>query len=156
MKKLGNSLFLFALAIFFSACNDTAVKDVFVNIPNSNWSYDRPIKTEVEITDTSKPYNLLVNFRHTEDYRYANLWIRVSIIDPSKKKVTERKEFQLALQDGEWLGKGSGNLYSYQLIFKDNYKFNTAGKYTFIIEQNMRDNPLKYVSDVGLRIEPGL
>lgn len=156
MKRLSNSIFLFFGLCVFVACNDTAVKDVFVNIPNSNWSYDRPIKTVVEITDSSKPYNLLVNFRHTEDYRYANLWIRVSIIDPSKKKITERKEFQLALQDGEWLGKGSGNLYSYQLVFKDKYQFNQAGKYTFIIEQNMRDNPLKHVSDVGLRVEPSL
>lgn len=156
MKKQLNYIFLFFTVFFISSCNDVAIKDVFVNIPNENWSYDRPIKAVVNITDITKPYNLLVNFRHTEDYRYANLWIRVSIIAPDKKKVTERKEFQLALQDGEWLGKGSGNLYSYQLIFKENHKFNTPGNYTFIIEQNMRDNPLKYVTDVGLRVEPSL
>jgi len=156
MRRLINGIFLSFTVLLIASCNDGAVKDVFVNIPNNNWSYDRPIKTVVDITDPSKPYMVAINFRHTEDYRYANLWVRVSVIGPSKKKITERKEFQLALQDGEWLGKGSGNLYSYQLILKDNFKFDTAGKYTFIIEQNMRDNPLKYVADVGLRVEPAL
>lgn len=155
MKRL-IKYFVLSFIVLFTSCNDGAVKDVFINIPNHNWSYVRPIKTDVDIIDSSVPYTLSVNFRHTEDYRYANLWIRVSIIDPSKKKRTERKEFQLALQDGEWLGKGSGNLYSYQLVFKEAFKFDTVGKYTFIIEQNMRDNPLKYVTDVGLRVEPSL
>jgi gliding motility-associated lipoprotein GldH len=156
MKRLIKGILLSFTVLLVASCDEGTVKDVFVNIPNSNWSYDRPIKTVVDITDPSKPYTVSINFRHTEDYRYANLWVRVSVIGPSKKKVTERKEFQLALQDGEWLGKGSGNLYSYQLVFKEAYKFEAEGKYTFIIEQNMRDNPLKYVSDVGLRVEPAL
>ncbi len=156
MKRLIKSIFLSFTVLLFVSCDEGTIKDVFVNIPNSNWSYDRPIKTVVDITDPSKPYTISINFRHTEDYRYANIWVRVSIIGPSKKKITERKEFQLALQDGEWLGKGSGNLYSYQLVFKEAFKFDSEGKYTFIIEQNMRDNPLKYVSDVGLRVEPAL
>lgn len=156
MKRLIKGIILSFTVLLSASCDDGAVKDVFVNIPNKNWSYDRPIKTDVDITDSSKPYMVSINFRHTEDYRYANLWVRISVIGPSKKKITERKEFQLALQDGEWLGKGSGNLYSYQLVFKDAYQFDTPGKYTFVIEQNMRDNPLKYVTDVGLRVESSL
>ncbi|RZK86937.1 MAG: gliding motility lipoprotein GldH, partial [Pedobacter sp.] len=69
MKWLINNLILLFVVLSLSSCSDGAIKDVFVNIPNGNWSYDRPIKTVVEITDTSKPYNLLINFRHTEDYR---------------------------------------------------------------------------------------
>ncbi len=64
-----------------------------------------------------------------------------------------RQEFQLAMPDGEWLGNGSGNLFSYQLIYKENYKFASTGKYNLIVEQNMRDNPLKAISDVGIYVE---
>jgi gliding motility-associated lipoprotein GldH len=40
------------------------------------------------------------------------------------------------------------------LIYKEGYKFPSVGTYTIIIEQNMRDNPLKNISDVGIRVEP--
>ena len=36
--------------------------------------------------------------------------------------------------------------------FRTNYKFPAKGVYHFYIEQNMRDNPLREVSDVGLRV----
>jgi len=37
--------------------------------------------------------------------------------------------------------------------FLTNYKFPAKGVYHFEIEQNMRDNPLREVNDVGLRVE---
>lgn len=77
----------------------------------------------------------------------------IHIIGPDGKKTTERKEFRLALPDGEWLGSGSGNLYSYQMPLKEDFKFPLKGKYVIELEQNMRDNPLNHISDAGVRIE---
>jgi gliding motility-associated lipoprotein GldH len=51
------------------------------------------------------------------------------------------------------LGSGSGNLYSYQIIFKTGQRFPAKGTYHFELEQNMRDNPLHEVSDMGIRVE---
>ncbi|MFC5283736.1 gliding motility lipoprotein GldH [Pedobacter alpinus] len=136
------------------ACNtDNVVVDSFEKIPKETWSYINPIKASVTVTDSTKAYNIYVNFRHTSDYKYANIWLRFHIIGPNKKDIPLRQEFQLAEADGKWLGTGSGNLYNYQLIFKDGYKFPGNGKYTLIVEQNMRDNPLKAISDVGLYVE---
>jgi len=39
------------------------------------------------------------------------------------------------------------------MMFRANYMFPAKGVYHFSIEQNMRDNPLHEVSDVGLRVE---
>lgn len=147
--------FFLIISVFtLQSCGENALIDTFENIPETIWSYDKNIKEKVEIKDIDQSYNVYINFRHTNEYKYANIWLRISVIDPSGKKTIERKEFQLALQDGEWLGKGSGNMYSYRLIFKENFKFNKAGNYSFVIEQNMRDNPLTAISDIGLRIEP--
>ena len=63
-----------------------------------------------------------------------------------------RYELKLASNTGEWLGSGSGSLYSYQIPFKT-IRFPAKGIYNFEIEQNMRDNPLHEVSDIGLRVE---
>ncbi|MBK0381415.1 gliding motility lipoprotein GldH [Pedobacter sp. SD-b] len=151
--KAKNYFFIsFLIIIGLQACNDKALIDTFDHIPNENWTYIKPIKATVNITDSKKKYNIYVNFRHTADYKYSNIWLRFHLIGPQLKDEPLRQEFQLALPDGEWLGNGSGNLYSYQLIYKENYKFPTNGKYTIIVEQNMRDNPLKAVSDAGIRV----
>ena len=105
------------------------------------------------IENADQTYNVYLNLRHTSRYKYSNIFLLIHITGPDGKKRTERKEFRLALPDGEWLGSGSGNLYSYQIPFKENYKFPTKGKYVIELEQNMRDNPLDYVSDAGIRIE---
>lgn len=137
------------------SCTDPrGVLDQNTEIPNRNWAYVNRMKYDVKIDDPSVAYNLFVNLRVTADYKYSNLFVlvRQSNTHGGKPWVT-RYEFKLANPDGEWLGKGTGNLYSYQLPFKTGYKFPEKGTYQFEIEQNMRDNPLREVSDVGLRVE---
>jgi len=153
MKRLKIYFSLFTLLWFLASCNNNALIDTFETIPNENWTYVKPIKASLAVSDSTKAYNIYVNFRHNADYRYANIWLRIHVTGPDKKEIVERQEFQLAMPDGEWLGKGSGNLYSYQLIYKEKYKFGKKGTYQILVEQNMRDNPLTGISDVGIRIE---
>ena len=141
-------------AVFITGCSDpNAVIDQNVVIANNNWSYVNKIKAKVTITDETIPYNLYMNLRVTADYKYANLFVLIKQVNPDKKASVTRYEFKLANADGEWLGDGSGSIYSYQVPFKKAYKFPAKGVYTFEIEQNMRDNPLHEVTDVGMRIE---
>jgi gliding motility-associated lipoprotein GldH len=138
----------------FSGCTDkSAILDQNTQIINHNWIWVNKIKYATKIEDEKIPYNLYMNLRVTADYRYSNLFVLISQTGPDKKTSVKRYELKLASKDGEWFGKGSGNLYSYQLPFITNYRFPAKGIYTFQIEQNMRDNPLREVSDVGLRVE---
>ena len=145
-------LSLFGL-LFLNSCSDpNAVVDQSTPIDNHNWSYTNTVKTSVKIDDTSIPYNLYINLRVTGEYKYSNIFVLLHKNGPKLKGVT-RFEIKLANLDGEWLGTGSGNLYSYQVPLITNFKFPDKGTYTFEIEQNMRDNPLHEVNDVGMRIE---
>jgi gliding motility-associated lipoprotein GldH len=145
-------IILFALALF--SCRDAiTVVDTNIELKNRNWSYAEKIKIPVKIESTEEAYNLYINLRHTDQYKYSNIFILIHSIDPSGKKTTERKEFTLALADGEWLGSGSGNKLFYQFKFKSKYKFPKSGTYIFELEQNMRDNPLNHISDAGIRVE---
>ena len=143
------------LTIFaVQGCTDpAAVLDQNMEIDNHNWAYINRIKYDVKIDDETVPYNLYLNLRVTGAYRYANLYALLSQTSPGKKVAKTRYQFKLANPDGEWLGSGSGNLYSYQLPMRTGYKFPAKGVYHFEIEQNMRDNPLHEVTDVGLRVE---
>jgi gliding motility-associated lipoprotein GldH len=154
------NLALLALTLLAGAgCTDpNAVTDQNTEIANRNWAYTNKVKFTVNITDAQVPYNLYLNLRVTGDYKYSNMFVLVQQTDPANAStklgtMSTRYEVRLANPDGEWLGEGSGNLYSYQTPFKTNYKFPAPGTYTFSIEQNMRDNPLREVSDVGIRVE---
>jgi gliding motility-associated lipoprotein GldH len=157
MKRLYAFLFpCILVAVLFSVtgCTDpNAVIDQNTEINNNNWSYTNKGTFDVPINDEHIPYNLSLNLRVTGDYKYSNIFVLIYQTGPDKKPTGLRYEFKLANPDGEWLGEGSGNLYSFQIPFRKNYKFPAKGTYHFSIEQNMRDNPLREVSDVGLRVE---
>ncbi|MDR6942011.1 gliding motility lipoprotein GldH [Mucilaginibacter pocheonensis] len=146
-----------ACALFImllGSCTDpNAVMDNNTAIASHNWSYVNKVKFDCKIDDDKAAYNLYLNLRVTDNYKYSNLFVLIYQSTPGGKAKVTRYELKLAGRDGEWFGKGSGNLYSYQMPFKTGYKFPAAGIYHFEIEQNMRDNPLHEVSDVGLRIE---
>lgn len=147
-------LFVVLLAIVLASCQDqSAIVDTNIELDKHNWSYTEKVKIPLSIESADIPYNLYLNLRHTSDYKYSNIFLLIHITGPDGKKSTERREFKLALPDGEWLGSGSGNLYSYQILFKEDFKFPLKGKYIIELEQNMRDNPLDHITDAGIRVE---
>ncbi|HYK76887.1 MAG TPA: gliding motility lipoprotein GldH [Daejeonella sp.] len=148
----------FLLAIGLStaliSCRDSnTLVDTNQEIMGRNWGYDNKIRVPVQIQDEQKSYNIYLNLRHSAEYKYSNIFVLLHIKGPDGKLITERKEFKLAEPNGEWVGKGSGNMYSYQLLFKKGYRFLEKGTYSIEIEQNMRDNPLREITDIGLRVE---
>jgi gliding motility-associated lipoprotein GldH len=153
VHKIFSFLIPALLLLFAGGCTDpNSVLDTNTSIENHNWSYANKIKYAVKIEDATIPYNVYVNLRVTGDYRYSNIFLLLRRSGPKLKAVT-RFEIKLANPDGQWLGQGSGNLYSYQVPVITDFKFPQKGTYQFEIEQNMRDNPLHEVSDVGLRVE---
>jgi gliding motility-associated lipoprotein GldH len=136
-----------------AGCSNGALIDKNSSIDNHNWTYVNKLRFDVNVDDPSIPYNLFMNLRVTGDYKYSNMFVLITEIGPDKIPATKRFEFTLADKEGQWLGEGSGNLYSFQLPFLKGHKFAAKGLYSFYFEQNMRDNPLREVSDVGLRVE---
>jgi gliding motility-associated lipoprotein GldH len=157
MKRAVNTFFIIAVtAILFTinGCkNAGVVVDQNTPVANHNWGYLNKIKFNVKIDDEKVAYNLYMNLRVTADYKYSNMIVLITQTSPDKKAEVKRYELQLANKEGEWYGKGSGNLYSYQVPFRTHYMFGAKGVYQIAIEQNMRDNPLREVSDVGIRVE---
>jgi len=154
MKKT-KSFALFFLVILLSGlsgCNTNNLVDINEEMPQRNWSYVNKVKAVVDIKDTGKAFSLKFKLRHTADYRYSNIYILFHFSGAGKPVVTRRYEYKLAHPDGQWLGKGSGNLYTYVLPLLTDYHFPAPGKYTIEIEQNMRDNPLKEISDAGITV----
>lgn len=145
--------YLSGVALLLASCTDSALVDRNVTIADRAWHYDDRPSVAAHITDTNTRYDLYINLRHTPDYRYANIFILLHQQTPDGRDTAERFELRLAEPDGRWLGRGSGSVYAHQQLVKENVRFPDTGKYVFAFEQNMRENPLLEVTDVGIRID---
>jgi len=148
-----NRLIVCLCLLLAVGCSSNSLVDVNLEIPENNWTYAKNVKAVIEVKDSSVAYNLAFKMRNTSDYRYSNIYILMRLKGTSLSKST-RYQFQLANGDGQWLGKGSGDLYSNTFYLLKNFRFPSKGKYELAIEQNMRDNPLLGISDVGLTVAP--
>ncbi len=146
-------LVLFCALFCIEACDKARLFDENKEIANEQWYYKNHLLFDVNIEDTNKIYNIYVNLRVSNDYKYCNLFMMLHQTSPSKLTQKERKEFILADESGKWLGKGLGDLYDYQIQVYPNIKFHEKGIYRFELEQNMRNDTLLNVKSAGIRIE---
>jgi gliding motility-associated lipoprotein GldH len=67
-----------------------------------------------------------------------------------------KEQFQMVLSDnlGKWNGQGVSNLISFQVPFMGQQKLE-KGVYTIEFNQNMRDEILKDVYNIGLQVIRG-
>nr|WP_121269930.1 gliding motility lipoprotein GldH [Pedobacter schmidteae] len=144
-------LFAAVFALLLGGCDTNIIADVNQTMPARNWSYANRVKVTVDIKDSNKAYHIYFKLRHTSDYRYSNIFVWLNV-KAAQKKRSRRYEFKLAEPDGQWKGSGSGNLYTYEFPLLTHFKFPAPGKYELELEQNMRDNPLKEVSDAGIKV----
>ncbi|MGK6352644.1 gliding motility lipoprotein GldH [Parapedobacter sp. DT-150] len=142
------------MALLAASCMDTAVVDQNVAIADHAWQYADQPRLTARITDTGKRYNVYLNLRHTPEYQYSNIFVLLHQHWPDGSDTTERIELPLAAPDGRWLGEGGGSVFTHQQLIKQSVQFPDTGTYTFVIEQNMRENPLREITDVGIRIAP--
>lgn len=135
-----------------SSCVDGSFYEKDSPLTGRSWSHENKQKFEVNITDNSAKYDVFITVRHSPSYKFANLYLLLHEQGVGLKDTAYRKEIILAQPDGRWIGHSAGGLYEIERIAKDNFSFPDTGKYVFEIEQNMRDNPLKEIVDVGIKI----
>lgn len=99
-------------------------------------------------------YNVFLVLRHTEAYNYNNIWIKATVEEPGESAI-KSQQFDLALasNDKGWFGSAMDDVYEYRILIQPQTKFKKQGEYHFTIEQIMREDPLKHILDVGVRIE---
>ena len=146
---------LFSSIVLLLGCDQGKLVDSNISMPSRNWNYANKVKVQVDIKDNKQALDIHFKLRHTADYRYSNIYVIVYVKGNGLKR-SNRYQFKLAKADGEWLGKGSGDLFTYNFPLLTNYRFAKAGKYQIEIEQNMRDNPLTGISDAGITVAKAL
>ncbi|MCY1510573.1 gliding motility-associated lipoprotein GldH [compost metagenome] len=152
LKNRKASSFIFLLIFLCHGCIPDTLVDYNTSVPDNHWLYSKSAKVTFDVKDTQNTYDISFKIRNTNDYRYANLYVLMHLKGPSFSK-NLRHQLLLARTSGQWTGKGSGDLFSNSFLLLKHFRFPKAGIYTLEVEQNMRDNPLYGVSDIGLLIE---
>ena len=146
---LGFCLFL------FSACVTTDVFEKNVAIPNHAWNTTFKPTISFTVKDSTVPYHIYVVVRHTDAYRYKNIWINVHTQAPSDVTSSQPLDLQLATDNKGWLGTGMDDIFEHRILLTPAQQPERLrkGTYLFRIANIMREDPLEHVMNVGIRVE---
>ncbi len=138
--------------ILFFSCNSPALYDQYQAIDGTIWEKNKIYYFTFEIQDPSCLYDIHLEIRNNNLYPYQNLWVFYSEEPPIGSLRKDTLECMLANEFGKWYGDG---IFLFQRSFplRKQYKFSHAGQYTFGIRQGMRDEILKGIQEIGLRVE---
>lgn len=133
-------------------CTTVDLYEKTVPLPGQEWKSSYKPSFTFDIRDTTALYQVFFVFRHTDRYKFTNIFIDLGIKAPGADSVVHNRE-DVSLADNEgWKGSGMDDIYDHRWPLGPPQPFR-AGTYTFTLQQIMREDPLKYVLDAGIRLE---
>ena len=152
--KAGNFLLTIGLILIFISCKQVNLFEKNTVIPDYQWQNEFIVKGNFNITDTLSLYNIFLVIRHTDAYKYNNIWLNIGFQAPVDSMHYQKINIQLATDISGWEGSGMNDIWELRKSLNDKPRpFKMAGAYHFSINQIMRDNPLSNIMSVGLRVE---
>ena len=116
-----------------------------------------------EAPDTTNNYNLFINLRNNNDYKFSNIFLIAELSYPNGKVKTDTLEYAMAHPDGTFLGTGFSDVKESKLWYKGHdepFMFTETGDYSVKLQHAMRENGkekgivnLQGILDIGFRIE---
>ena len=150
------NIFLAGLTgLLLNACSfTTGTFEKSVLFPEHQWAATVKPDIAFTITDTLSLYNIFIVLRHSDAYHFNNLYVRATVNEPGEAHPGSRDyDLLLATNEKGWIGTAMDDIYDSRLLIQPKTRFTKTGTYHFVIEQLMREDPLKNILSVGLRIE---
>jgi len=140
--------------LFITSCRQIDVFEKNTVIPKYEWNSNFTVSGNFLITDTIAAYSIYLVLRHTDAYRYNNIWLKIGL-QPLGENLTHQKiDLQLGDDANGWEGTGMNDIWEVRKLLNGQpRRFKKAGNYHFSIDQIMRDDPLPAIMSVGLRLE---
>jgi gliding motility-associated lipoprotein GldH len=149
-----NFLITFLPFLLFASCGKIDVFEKTVPIPVQSWFYSHKPSFSFTITDTAAAYNVYIVLRHTDAYGYNNIWLNLGSQAPGDTMRFQNMSIDLGSDAKGWEGTGMDDIFEVRKnITPGPIPFKKPGNYTFTIAQIMRENPLKHILNVGVRVE---
>lgn len=152
-----NSTLFLLVSILLISCDEKRVFDEYKSVGNA-WHKDSIVTFNLPELDSTKRYDLFVNLRANNAYKFNNLFLIVALEMPNGFTKVDTLEYQMSDPDGTLLGDGFSDIKESKLFYKENVRFRS--KYKVSIKQAVRENgkvpgvkALDGITEVGFRIE---
>lgn len=137
------------------SCQQREVFFEFESINNQEWSKTDTLLFKIDsgTVVANTPYLVTFELVSNVHYPYQNLWL--SVQDNFGKDSTTVYSYHYMLADdfGNWYGSGFGSIYQLPLSYKKGVVFAEQKDYWIRIVHAMRDEPLKGIEKLGLKVE---
>jgi gliding motility-associated lipoprotein GldH len=143
----------FVSATVLFSCNTIDVFEKFESFPKNEWHVSKQPTFSFEVKDSTARYYIYFVIRHTDAYKYNNIWVNISTQSPTGTKQTQLVNLKLADNIKGWLGAGMDDIFDSRIKITNAPVPLKAGVYNFTIAQAMRDEPLAAVLSAGIRVE---
>jgi len=143
--------YFFILFLFLVSCSHNEIFFEYHSFKQEGWDRKDAAVFHINIDNTTDLFDVLLEIRNNNDYPFRNIWLFVDSQPPGGNVRTDTISVDLADAYGKWNGKGI-SLYSLTVSYETAIRFPQEGTYTYSIRQGMSENPLKGISDIGLKI----
>lgn len=148
------SFLIVPCAFYLSSCTTVDLYEKTVSMPDHKWHSSNRPTFEFQITDTVSYYNVFLVLRHTEKYKFTNIYVNLYVKGPGQDSAIKiQRDLPLATPEKGWLATGIDDIYEHRIPLTTEKQTFKAGSYSFTLEQIMREDPLENVLDAGLRVE---
>jgi len=141
-----------AATLLVSSCKEVDLYEKQVIVSGHHWKSGFQPEFEFEIKDSNALYQLFFLLRHNEKYGFNNIWVNLYSTPPGDSLRKVQYEIPLATDSKGWLASGMDDIYDHRYPLTGKIPLR-PGIYKFKLEQIMREDPLKEVMNVGLRLE---
>jgi gliding motility-associated lipoprotein GldH len=141
------------MTFLFASCIDSSIYRQSKSIADEGWNKDSIMQFIVPVADTTSKFDIYISIRNKNDYPHQNLYLFVKTTSPHGIFITDTVNFSVADNYGTWTGKSISRIWENNFLFRKNIQFANSGQYMFDIQQGMRYDILKGISDVGIEIK---
>lgn len=153
-KSFPGFILLCSTVVLLCACGRINVYEKNTAIPGYKWQQNFAAKGEFSINDTTSAYSIYIVLRHTDAYKYNNIWLNVGMQPPGDTMFFQNINLTLANDANGWEGSGMNDIWEVRKLENGQpRRFIKPGEYKFSITQIMRDNPLPGIMSAGLRVQ---
>jgi gliding motility-associated lipoprotein GldH len=152
MKEASSLLILTVLLLLLWACSGKYFYEKMDSLPNGTWHKDSLLYYDFDITDSMQYYNIYINVRNTINYETQYFYIFLHTFFPNGITGCDTLGCILCDPYGKWTGKGLGHIKENHFLYRKNVRFPRCGHYRIGIEQAMRSDTLKGISDFGISL----
>ncbi|GMN10125.1 gliding motility lipoprotein GldH [Croceitalea sp. MTPC9] len=153
------ALLFFTMFVLLVSCETQTVYSDYQQLDNGVWKVEDTIQFSFSELDSLEKYDMFLNVRNDNDFAFSNLFLITELNYPGGETVSDTLEYEMALPDGSWLGKGFGSIKESKLWYRENIVFPDSGVYNLKISHAMRKNGnvegisnLQGITDIGVEI----